>query len=305
MNQKQIYEVLYKPLYGGKETSCYGICLDRNHLLLEDLSLILIKEQKISVPILRSIAPARLPNIASALRNGNSSLLNLQQIALQSPNANSLSTFEVEVAEDVPGPIKKALEEAYEVANKMLEAEEKLNEILAQYCEEQKALTEQIKNVPEICRNARGTITEGEFVEAFIDNLSDDMRHAMERADYTIEMSPTGQINIRRDVEIEPWAKPSYSYLEYDGTRFLDRSSEAYDTDLKKYSSPLPVGTKIRESLNLGDKDWLYYVGEYEIPLEASRELTKEYAKELAMAFCGISRTLEEEEGKEDGPSID
>ena len=117
MEQKEIYKVLYKkPIYGVSETSCYGICLDENRMLLEDLSFIFIKEQAISTPILRMFNPENFPRIASTLRSGSFSYENLGIIALKTPHIlNNLSTLEINADKNVPDKFDKPYRSAKRV----------------------------------------------------------------------------------------------------------------------------------------------------------------------------------------------
>lgn len=317
MNKRQIYKVHYKQQWGGKESTCYGICIDNEHLLLEDMTLLLAEKNQISRPIIQN--NGYYSSIAAHLDKSQYMFLSLQEMSIKAPNAtDALSEVDVNATRNVPGKIREALEGAYESVSKMLKMEEKLNKLLIEYLEERGKLNDQVIDVPEICRASRGTITQEEFAEVFKENLSDEVRYACDHSavkgyngmagNYNISMVAGGQVlHISREVDIEKWATPSYSFLEYDDTRQLDRNldSKAYDADLKKYSRPLPVKAQIHESLNLGDKNYLSYYGGYNIQLKSGKELTAEYAKELAEKFCGIDRTLESDEEEEEERDLD
>lgn len=296
MNKKQIMKISYcrKRLYSNNDKSeCYGIYLGDNKLLLEDLSIIDLFKNIVSRPI---------TDIDEYyIKNNYGYVSRIEEYG----RTENLTAINITATRNVPVEIRKGLEKAYESVDKILKMDRKLDKIHEEYRNEMEIQMGLIKDIPKICRDSRGILTNNEFLEEFEKNLSFQVTNKMEENEYKayIYALPT-KIYIEREVMIEKWASPSYSYLEYDDTRQVNRDydPEAYDKDLKTYSKPLPVEGKITESMSLGDKNWLIYSGGYVI--DVNKPLTKEYAKELAEKFCG-TKTLNNEKDEEEDEDIE
>ncbi len=321
MNKKQICKISYDDFFGRTANNIYGICLYGNVFLLETGKLIDIATKRLDTqPIMKD--DNILENIKQTLDSSRADIIRLND------RWTSLKSVTVNNTRNVPGKIRETLEETYDIVSRMIKIQNKFKEIENDYIEEMCKLNKLTRGMPEKIRAERGTLSKDEFVKVFYDSLSDEVKYAMNNSkvrgyngldgEYAVEMY-SQNIEINREVWIDKWASPSYSYMEYDDTTHIDRDQDpkAYDRDLKKYSRPLPVKDKIKEYLSLGDKKSLEYHGSYTIAVDPKKELTKEYAIQLADKFCGTSKTrkadkeediaeasadtdIEEEENEED-----
>ena len=146
-----------------------------------------------------------------------------------------------------------------------------------------------LRKMPDKLQNAKGYLDNKEFTNLFHDSLSDKVKREIRDYDYvfTPPFGRSMKIQISRDVDIQKWYRGALVEQEYDGTYFIADGAEKmseYKAYIRKYSRPLSVTGKLNEDLGLGDKNWLYYNACYEIPV--TKEMTKDYAKELARKFC-------------------
>ena len=195
--------------------------------------------------------------------------------------------IEAKRTRNVPSGVVTALNAMADSYNRIAELREELHRCKDAITAEQMAISECATQV----QKARGLLPRKEFEQAFYDALTPSMRRAMDRfklgaccgISYT-----DSEIDISRTVDIEKYfRRGSFVYEEYDGTICFISHPEKdknYMRLVRQYSKPLSTKCKLKEVLTLGDKDWLSYNCMYSIPLK--KPLTKDYAQELAKAFC-------------------
>lgn len=293
MYKKQICKVSFKSRYNnGNDYNGYGICIGDNSLLLENNN------------ILKEIQEG---NYKGQYKLKNSLFTNINGIYTKNRYGDLVNNVKISATRNVPEDIREVMENAGTSAIKMLQMEEKFNRIKDEYTEKIKAELENVTNMPEKIRASKGTLSKQEFIDCFTKNLSSKVKYAMENS---VQRGYSGEdgnweiniysnnLTLRREVWIDKWATPSFTYLEYDDTRQISSDAEKnpeYQSYMRKYSKHLPVKEKIEEYLSLGDKNSLEYYGEYTIKLNPKCELTKEYAAEIANKFCGVEKEKEEE----------
>lgn len=267
MNKKQVVKVETTVEYAFSNPQVkeqYGIAIDGEQVLLESGIVADAANQTI-----RSVKDSRTPVLG-----------------------NKRAEVKVSATRNVPTEIRKSLEDglaSYVDLQKQLA-------VLEQAEKSVKSLMEFItKGMVNECRVARGVLTENEFAEEFMANLSKGIKAENNclKFPYTAE-ARCGYIILGRSVDIEKYYRREndMTYQEYDGCmsfRTDAEKSKTYKNFISKHTAPLSVkGAKFEEQLTLEDKDWLVYQGWYSIKLDENRPLTKEYAKEVADKFCGV-----------------
>lgn len=296
MNKKQICKINYsdKPSWekGPIDHESYGICLGNDIFLLEDGKVIDTHGKRMS------------RNTAFKTREY------IEDMAVPVIPKDNRSWYDLAIADasatrNVPSEIREAMEKAYDAVDKMIRMQAKYEKMQEMFLKDMKEQNSAVKEMPAACRQARGTLTKEEFAKAFYEALPQSIKNEMENCwqrgysgsyegDYKVSMY--NNIQIERSVWFDKWAKPSYSFLEYDDTRMIIDNPEKdpnYVRDLKKYSRPLSVPQKIEEHITIGDKNSLEYHGSYYVKVDPGKELTKDYAQKLADEFSGRKKTKE------------
>ena len=297
MNKKQICKINYSNKPGSWEKDpptheCYGICLGDDKFLLENGSIIDTLYKRIS----RDTAFKTRDYIGDMTR---------PVIPRDNREWYDLAVADASATRNVPAEIREAMEKAYDAVDKMIRMQAKYEKMQEMFLKDMKEQNSAVKEMPAACRQARGTLTKEEFAKAFYEALPQSIKNEMENSwqrDYSgsyegdYKVSMYSNIQIERSVWFDKWAKPSYSYLEYDDTRMIIDNPEKdpnYVRDLKKYSRPLSVSQKIEEYITIGDKNSLEYHGSYYVKVDPGKELTKDYAQKLADEFSGRKKTKE------------
>ena len=150
-----------------------------------------------------------------------------------------------------------------------------------------KALEEQIRelrnpysNIKEKLTKANGLLTAVEFVEELEKNGLE-----LNEPRSISKYGDTLTIDINKD--IKKWfGESEFTYREYDGElKFTEdcEETESYQSYIKEYgrkiARPNVKKKYTRESLFIGDKEWLIY--NFCISIKLSKPMTAEYAKEL------------------------
>lgn len=150
-----------------------------------------------------------------------------------------------------------------------------------------KALEEQIRelrnpysNIKEKLTKANGLLKAVEFVEELEKNGLE-----LNEPRSISKYGDTLSININKD--IKKWfGESEFTYREYDGELHLTEDceeTESYQSYIKEYgrkiARPNVKKKYTRESLFIGDKEWLIY--NFCISIKLSKPMTAEYAKEL------------------------
>ena len=291
MYGKQICKISYGIPY-GQSYKGYGICVGDNTFLLENGAV--LEADKVHI--------GRFNFDTSRLRDGRQ---NIPDFYPGSANGG-LTNISISATRNVPANIRAAMEEAADAfikSKKIYERFEKVRNAYVQAVEEPVAI---LNGLADKLNKCKGVLNKQEFTEAFKESLSRDVKVAMELAtkhgfygtegEYEV-MLYGNELSIERNVIINKWCTPPYTYLEYDDTRQMCQDAEKhpeYIKTLKKYSYPLPVNAKIEEWLELGDKNTLTYRGEYHIKLDKDKPLTRDYAVQLAREFAGTTKNYEE-----------
>lgn len=294
MNKKQICKINYsnKPSSWEKEPPIYeryGICLGDDKFLLENGSIIDTHNKCIS---------------RDTAFKSREYIEDMERPVIPKDNRSwyGLAVADASATRNVPAEIRTSMEKAYDAADKMIRMQEKYEQMREAFLSQMKEQNNIVREMPPVCRQVRGTLTKAEFAKAFYDALPDNIRREMENStqrnysgglDGKYEVHMYQNIQIERSVWFAKWAKPSYSFLEYDDTRMIIDHPEKdpnYVRDLKDHSRPLSVPQKIEEYITIGDKNSLEYHGSYFIKLDPGKELTKGYAQKLADDFCGKKR---------------
>lgn len=295
MNKKQICKITYsnKPGSWEKEPPTherYGICLGDDKFLLENGSIIDTHDKRIS----RDTAFKTREFIEDMTR---------PVVPKDNRGWYDLAVADASATRNVPAEIREAMEKAYDAVDRMVRMQAKYEKMQEMFLKDMKEQNSAVKEMPAACRQARGTLTKEEFVKAFVSALPENLRREMQDSrqrnysgslDGEYEVSMYNNIQIRRSVWFAKWAKPSYSFLEYDDTRMIIDNPEKdpnYVRDLKNYSRPLSVSQKIEEYITIGDKNSLEYHGSYYVKVDPGKELTKDYAQKLADEFSGRKRS--------------
>lgn len=195
---------------------------------------------------------------------------------------------------NIPANVRAAFEHAENLYKRYNKLEAKKDKLLTEIKKQKDALDEEEKLVFKELRDAQGVLSRSEFVQAFYDALSVEVKTAMQRMGFSIGDTPYSMcynddnIYIIRNVELYKYNKKiPYCYEEYDGSWFLcdeAEGMEAYKKDVKKAEKTLPVQMLIHSYLWTGEKFSTWYSGVYEI--EVSERMTITYAKELAKKFA-------------------
>lgn len=195
---------------------------------------------------------------------------------------------------NIPANVRAAFEHAENLYKRYNKLEAKKDKLLTEIKKQKDALDEEEKLVFKELRDAQGVLSRSEFVQAFYDALSVEVKTAMQRMGFSIGDTPYSMcynddnIYIIRNIELyKQYKRVPYCYEEYDGSWFLcDEAEEmdAYKKDIKRTEKVLPVQMPIHSYLWTGDRFSTWYSGVYEI--EVSERMTITYAKELAKKFA-------------------
>lgn len=306
MRPKQICKVSYDVRNYRDETvrsfQGYGVCINDHCFLLEDGKYLICNEGK---------RPVEYNSLFTFNAYNGSENVRLTE----SPCFTGVCIAELSIGatKNVPASIRTSMEEAGEATIKMIKMEQKFSEMRTEYVKQMKEQKNYIENMPAVVRGERHELSLNEFRDKFYEALSEDVKYAMRNAtqrgyngmcgEYEVEIN-SDSIQISRDVWIEKYATPSFTYLEYDDTRcFISgaEKTEEYQSYIKNYSRPLPVKAEMKSYLSLEDKNSLECHNFYVIPLDHKKRLTEDYAKSLADKFCGVTREREEKEDLEAG----
>lgn len=221
---------------------------------------------------------------------------------------NRVRGMELAETRNVPETVREGLNDMLPLLKAQLKDIIVFNKLKSDIAEKQDIIKQKQIKLGEQIRRANGTLTKEEFLRAFRDGLSPEVKRAIDdstQRGYFGEREGEWEFNfyvhiqMSRNVYIEKYARPSFSYLEYDDTRQISSDAEkdpSYQAYMKKYRKELPVSQKIRDYLSLGDKNTLTYHGSYMVEIDPSKPFTKEYAEKLADKFCGIRREKNRED---------
>jgi hypothetical protein len=299
MNKKQICHITFTPgpySWGLKPFDGYGICLGNDRYLLENGMMFTDKGDGTG---------AAASKFYEFSHNAD--------CYLKTDRSAKLNDVSVTATRNVPQEVRDAMENAYVSARKMDQMAEKFFETRDAFNKLMKEEEAAINAMPAAVRQVRGTLSKDEFVDAFISALPPYVKAAMDNSrqkgydgNYSrpYEVSFGSNIEIYRSVWIEKWARPSFTYVEYDDTRCMCSDAEKnpeYQGYMRKYSKPLPVSKKadFEEYLTLGDKNSLEYHGSYTVHVDDRKPLTRAYAKKLADEFVGKTKGMDREEEME------
>lgn len=308
MNKKQICKINYANKYASwdkeaVEHECYGICLGDDKFLLEDGKIIDTHDKTMC----RNNAYTTYSDYGRA----DLDIMTRPVIPAGRNSWYELSIADASATRNVPLAIREAMEKSYTAVEKMIKMQESFEKMKNMFLDEMKQQCETVKEMPAVCRSERGVLTKAEFVKAFYDALPESLRYQMENSEQRnyngnmqgkYEVSMYSDIQISRSVWFDKYAKPSYSFLEYDDSRMIIDHPEKnadYVRDLKKYSRPLPVDGKkfdFEEYISIGDKNSLEYQCSYMVKIDPKKELTADYAKKLAEEFGGRTKDKEKDE---------
>lgn len=278
MNKKQVVKVSYSGY--NTQFEGYGIVIDQEKILLENERVLNLKTKE-------------LGTIEEPYNAGRYEMISYsRQVNAQ-----------ISATRNVNPDIRTALENGYQ---DFIDLEKIWQKVFA-LMQDMKEVRENIKQIPDAARQARGLLNEGQFAEAFYKALPGKIKNAMSsnKRDYWNNFkeyqvsydSYRKGVEICLDIDIEKYfRKASFIEEEYDGTIFLANNADKdpnYKKILAKYSSKLPVSAKPEECLSVGgDKDYLVYHCSYFIPVK--KPLTADYAAELAKSFSkGKDKTIE------------
>lgn len=283
MNKKQVMKVTYTDT--GR--SIYGIALDSDRVLLENSNVAYLSDNKTH----------------TLQRYANKTFAVMQSAWDKS--------VEITATRNVPTEVRTLLEQGM---SDFLEAE-KLNEqlkLIQQQLSDKLEFVQQV--MPVDVTTARGILLPEEFIEVFQSNLSASVKNELNNLEqicvgyfndpcpYRFEIyggNDNKTLLIEREVFIEKYYRCENEMCceEYDGTmsmRHEAKHTNLYQRYIKEYSEPLPVkGVDFHERLGFGDKSTLMYMCSYTIPL--TKDLTEEYAKQLAKDFCDPKKRLDKE----------
>lgn len=146
---------------------------------------------------------------------------------------------------------------------------------------------EELKKInSETLAEAMDRLSEKKFIDAFIKKS---LKYGVNiPEDFSLEIySNMLVISVAKNIQ-KHFRHGSFVYEEYDGTIFMRDDCEKdpnYQAYIQKYKRTLPVKAKPEIYLSIGDKEWLTCNTRY--TLEIKKELTKQYADELAKKFVG------------------
>ncbi len=294
MNKKQVCKISCDTQW-GKSFNGYGICVGDDLFLLENGYVLAMAGEKREKNLLcdRGLFALYMNNMYDMIDN------------MAGTSWERVTEINVSATRNVPTDIREAMENAAENLIQMRKLHERFQEDKEKFNRMMEERNKVVKAMPAIVRESKGLLSKDEFAKAFEEALPENVRYAMEHSaqrNYSGNMEGNFKVNIYSNIQIErhvwidKWAKPSFTYLEYDDTRAMYDDAETfpeYKEYLKKYSKRLPVSPKAEfsEYLALGDKNSLGYYGMYFIEIDDRKPLTKEYAEKLADEFAGIKRT--------------
>lgn len=215
---------------------------------------------------------------------------------------NSMPIVIPSATRNVPPEIRTILEDKYadfikffKVRNEMIASMKALSGIESSLYSTKKEIDK-----------AQNRLSPKEFVDAFKDNLSSEMKYDLEHqtqrgycndndGKWEIKFENFNSINIKisRSIWIDKYIgedKYDFTYREYDGCLMINnRDTSDYLKIINKYHKELncPDNITFSECLYVGDKDSLSYYEYYRIPIDRNKPLTLELAKELANNFDG------------------
>ena len=289
MYKKQICKVSFTGCYGDNDYNGYGIYIGNGDILLENNK------------VLTEVQSG--PNKGAYAKKDRLIVWD-GSTYIRNTHGEVVKDAKISATRNVPEDIRAAMETAGVSAIKMLQMAEKFEKIKSEYTGKMESELEVIKSIPEKIRNAKGTLSEQEFVDYFLRSLSPTVKSSMQSSSQRGYYGSDGNwgakiysnnLIISRSVLIDK-CTPSFTYLEYDDTRMMCDDAEKnpeYKRYMNDYSKKLPVKGTISEYLDIGDKNSLSYYGSYSIKLNPKKALTKDYAKELADKFCGVERNKE------------
>lgn len=205
-----------------------------------------------------------------------------------------LDKSNVKIARNVPDEVRKSFDNMAAIWKKREKTVKKFAELQHEYNKTINDLQEQHRCAVNNLRSVRGFLSKSDFCDVFYDSLLRSVRLDMASKGYDID-TPVGvlynddeYLYISKSHIVQKYFRhASFLEEEYDGCIFMVDGAEnyqEYQEILKRHSSPLNVKFEFNEHLFMGDKDSLCYSAYYKIPIK--KNLTKEYAKELAAEFC-------------------